>query len=91
MSLKVKTFYLLRHEDINGLSGVGPVAVGVVFPNGQVVFQWTTYRNSIEIYSSIENLIEIHGHEGKTEVIFGCPPSPDDKPKKVRKKKNAEV
>lgn len=88
MALKVKTFYLLRHKDVNGLSGTGPVVVGVIFPNGQVVFQWTSYRNSIEIYSSIENLIEIHGHEGDTEVIFGAPPSPDDKPvKKTRKKK----
>lgn len=87
MSLKVKTFYLLRHEDMSGLSGTGVVAVGAIFPNGRIVFQWTTYRSSMEIYDSVDNLVEIHGHNGKTEIIYGDPPSPDDKPKRTRKKK----
>lgn len=64
----------MRHKDVSGISGAGVVAVGVVFPNGQVVFQWTSYRSSIEIYASIDNLIEIHGHSGNTEIIFGDPP-----------------
>lgn len=87
MSLCGKPFYLLRHEDLSGLSGIGVVAVGFVFPNGKIVFQWTTYRSSMEIYENIENLLEIHGHNGKTEVIFGNPPDPNVKPKKTRKKR----
>lgn len=88
MALKIKPFYLLRHEDANGISGTGVVALGSQFPNGKIVFQWVTYRSSMEIYESMENLVEIHGHEGRTEVIFGDPPSPDEKPKKSRKKKD---
>lgn len=87
MALKVKPFYLLRHEDANGLSGTGVVAVGCQFPNGRIVFQWVTYRSSMEIYDSLENLIEIHGHEGKTEVIFGECPQPKAESKKRSKKK----
>lgn len=87
MALKVKPLYLLRHEDQSGLSGTGVVAVGCQFPNGRIVFQWVSYRSSIEIYDSLENLIEIHGHEGKTEVVFGDCPSPnkDIENKKPRK------
>jgi hypothetical protein len=88
MALKVKPFYLYRHEDLNGLSGTGVVAVGCQFPNGRIVFQWVTYRSSMEIYDSLENLIEIHGHEGKTEVVFGeCPTDKTEtKTKKTKKK-----
>lgn len=86
MALKVKPFYLFRHEDASGLSGTGVVAVGAQFPDGQIVFQWVTYRSSMEIYRSLENLIEIHGHEGKTEVIFGdCPQPPVVVKKKAKK------
>ena len=85
MSLRVKAFYLYRHEDISGLSGTGVVAVGCQFPNGRVVFQWCTYRSSMEIYDSLENLIEIHGHNGATEVVFGD--VPEAKLKKAKKKK----
>ena len=87
MSLKIKTFYLKRHEDPSGVSGTGIIAVGVVYPNGQAHMQWVSYRTSFEMHDSINNLIEIHGHEGSTELIYGDPPSADDKPKKSRKKK----
>jgi hypothetical protein len=87
MALAIKNFYLMRHEDAGGISGTGIVAVGSIFPNGKVVFQWVTYRSSMELYDSIENLIEIHGHGGKTEVIYGCPPDPDAKPKRKKKSK----
>jgi hypothetical protein len=35
----------------------------------------------------MDNLLEIHGHGGKTELIFGNPPDPNVKPKQSRKKK----
>ena len=89
MSLQVKPFYLLRHEDISGLSGTGVVALGVEFPNGKAVMQWVSYRTSLEICESVVNIEEIHGHGGKTEVIFGNPPAPC--PPKSKKKKKEDV
>lgn len=88
MSLKIKTFYLLRHKDVSGISGTGIVATGCIFPNGRVVMQWCSFRSSLEICESLENLIEIHSHGGATEVVMGDPPSPDDKPKKTRRKRD---
>lgn len=69
----MKRFHLLRLIDVNGISGTGKVAVGVVFPSGKCVMEWLSkapVRPSIECHDSIEDLIKIHGHNGNTKVIF---------------------
>ena len=88
MSFKIKQFYLLRHSDVNGLSGTGVVAVGVLWPGGEAHMQWISFKSSFEMHKSVDALIDIHGHNGATELIYGDPPCADDKPvKKPRKKK----
>ena len=37
---EMRIFQLLRDEDKSGVSGVGLVAVGVVFPSGKVGLEW---------------------------------------------------
>jgi hypothetical protein len=66
----VRTFYLQRDEDVSGTSGTGAVAVGTVFPNGQCVLYWLTVVSSIGIYQSIADLEKIHGHQGKTKIVW---------------------
>lgn len=88
LSLKIKNFYLMRHSDVNGLSGTGVVAVGSIYPNGKAHMQWVSFKSSFEMHDSIESLIDIHGHNGATELVYGYPPCADDKQaKKPRKKK----
>lgn len=90
LSLKIRTFYLHRHSDVNGLSGTGIVAVGAVYPNGKAHMQWVSFKSSFEMHDSIDALMDIHGHHGATELIWGDPPSDDDKPvKKTKKKKES--
>lgn len=86
MSLRIKPFYLLRHQDPSGISGTGIIAVGVIYPNGQAHMQWVTYRTSFEMHDSIENLMEIHGHSGLTELVYGETPCTEEikKPRKGR-------
>lgn len=64
----MQAFRLIRKEDVSGVSGTGVVAVGVVFPNGHCVMQWQTGLDSIGHYNSLNDLISIHGHGGKTSV-----------------------
>ena len=71
---KFQEFYLLRHTDVHGKSGTGIVARGVVFPSGKSVLEWCTFHSSVCIYPNINDVLEIHGHEGKTEVVMGTPP-----------------
>ena len=66
----MKLFYLERSEDETGISGTGTVAEGVEFSNGTCVLNWLTEVKSIVIYEDILDLIKIHGHNGKTKVVW---------------------
>jgi len=81
---KVKPFYLLRKEDLTGTSGIGVVAMGAIFPSGQVFLEWIASNHvSWNMFDNIEDVKSINGHDGRTEVIMG---NPEDKIKKDRKK-----
>jgi len=66
-----KLFVLRRHEDLSGLSGTGDVAWGVEFPDGTAVLRWNTEPHaSTNIYQNVDELIYIHGHEGRTVIVW---------------------
>lgn len=65
----MKLFELHRNEDETGVSGTGIVAQGVIFDNGKVSLTWLTSVSSVAVYDSIEDVVKIHGHEGKTRII----------------------
>ncbi len=64
----MRTFKMVRTKDISGVSGTGEVAEGVVFKDGQAILSWFGQHHSIAVYPSIDDLIYIHGHEGKTRI-----------------------
>jgi hypothetical protein len=66
----LRVFQLWRDEDKSGVSGTGQVAVGVVFPSGKVVIEWLGSRRTFGIYENLQDVEWIHGHGGKTRVIF---------------------
>jgi hypothetical protein len=74
----MRRFILLRVEDLSGSSGTGIVAKGIVAPNGMVV---VCFEDTIKIAPSVEKLMEIHGHEGRTRFHWqDWPKPPPDKP-----------
>ena len=66
----MRRFGLLRHQDASGISGTGRVAEGVQFGDGQTVLKWLSHVTSLAIYSSVEDLVAIHGHSGLTELVW---------------------
>lgn len=82
----IKKFYLLRHEDLHGHSGVGVVAVGVQLPSGKCVMEWLSQEVTETIFESAAQIVRLHSHDGRTELIWGDPPC-DEPTKKTRKKK----
>lgn len=62
-------FNLVRNTDVSGVSGTGIVAEGVVFTDGTCAMRWLTDLASTAIYASLEDLQEIHGHNGATDVV----------------------
>lgn len=69
----MRNFWLKRIEDESGVSGVGVVAEGTQFDNGKCVLAWVTQFQSVAVYDSAEELENIHGHNGKTLVIWAQP------------------
>ena len=63
-------FQLLRLEDVSGLSGVGLVAEGIQFHDGQCIVSWFGKYHSIETHPSIEQVEVLHGHGGRTKIIY---------------------
>lgn len=67
---RVRTFKLMREEDETGISGVGAVAEGVEFSNGMCAMCWLTAMHSVAVYPNIRQLEAIHGHNGRTTVVY---------------------
>jgi hypothetical protein len=63
---KMRRFYLVPTK----WSGMSIIAEGVVFEDGMVVLRWKTPRKSTAIYDSIDDLLAVHGHGGKTVMRY---------------------
>lgn len=64
----MQRFQLIRSEDISGCSGIGAVAEGVIFSDGSAVMRWNVAPCSTGFYNSIDDLLFLHGHGGRTAV-----------------------
>lgn len=65
-----RLFTLQRTEDVHGVSGTGTVAEGVIFADGTTVMRWLLATATTVHYASIVDVIEIHGHDGRTTVVY---------------------
>lgn len=65
-----RRFVLQRHEDVSGQSGTGFVAEGCLFSTGVAVIQWNGPHASTVVWPSIEHALAIHGHGGRTEIVW---------------------
>lgn len=65
----MRLFELRRTVDESGVSGTGTVAQGVIFDGGWCVVCWLTEHRSVAVYENIDEVIAIHGHNGKTKVM----------------------
>lgn len=67
----MRMFKMVRDIDETGISGTGVVAEGIEFSDGRVALRWQTGdHNSTVIWDNIESVHAIHGHNGKTRVVF---------------------
>ena len=74
-----KMFLLDRRVDHSGLSGVGVVATGVVFPDGLTVARWRGHGSGVEqleIFGTPDQLLAVHGHAGGTTIRWLPRPVP---------------
>jgi hypothetical protein len=67
----MRTFVLIRDEDVTGVSGTGTVAEGVEFSDGRVALRWIVgeHRSTVT-WDSVESVLAIHGHNGATRLVW---------------------
>jgi phage-related protein (TIGR01555 family) len=66
----MRTFTLQRDEDETGVSGTGAVGFGCLFPDGRTAMRWNTKTASTTMFDSMEDVLKVHGHAGKTRVVW---------------------
>lgn len=68
----MRRFELHRDEDPTGVSGTGVVAEGVAFEDGPVVVRWlSAFPTSVVFHDrGVESLIAVHGHGGRTRIVW---------------------
>ena len=66
----LRLFALNRQQDVTGVSGSGIVAHGVQLADGTVVLRWMGTYASTVVWDSLDAAMAIHGHDGKTRVIW---------------------
>jgi len=66
----MRRFYLLRHEDVNNNSGIGVVAEGVIFGDGSGSYTWLTKHKTVTTFIKVKDVIDLHSHGGKTEIVI---------------------
>lgn len=65
-----KIFLMVRKEDVSGVSGTGPVAWLVQFPDGRVVIAWFSRGLfTFGVAESLKQAEQIHGHDGRTNFV----------------------
>ncbi|CAB4196977.1 hypothetical protein UFOVP1290_497 [uncultured Caudovirales phage] len=70
----LRRFHFDRVEDVSGISGTGRVAEGCLFlDTGEAVVHWLGAHSSINVYRCIQDVIDVHGHQGKTNIIWDDP------------------
>jgi len=70
----MRSFYLFRDEDVTGVSGTGVVAEGIAFSDGRAAIRWCVGdHRSTSVWESMEALEAIHGHDGRTRVVWEVP------------------
>ncbi|MBM0201841.1 hypothetical protein JNW90_01060 [Micromonospora sp. STR1s_5] len=79
-----RIFALDRHTDVTGVSGAGVVAYGIETTDGTVIMRWLGDKPSTVIWESIQHALEVHGHDGATEVVTLTGPLPTDLAPTVR-------
>ncbi|MGY0236887.1 hypothetical protein [Longispora urticae] len=71
-----RRFAMRRWDDPTGVSGTGIVAYGVAWTDDRVVMRWlgsTTGVTQVAVFDSMDDLMRIHGHGGRTEVVWVDP------------------
>lgn len=71
----MRTFHMVRTEDISGNTGTGIVAEGVVLSNGKAVVSFFPTPqmpvSNVIVFDSVYEAERVHSHGGRTRIVYG--------------------
>lgn len=65
-----KRFLVNRVTDVSGVSGVGLVAEGTQFHDGQCAVSWYGEHHILEVVKDLDTWLAVHGHGGRTKIVW---------------------
>jgi hypothetical protein len=71
--MTIMTGRLRRYVDVSQVSGTGDVAEFCEFSDGTVAVRWFGEHPSTAVWGDIRDIEFIHGHGGKTVLVFDEP------------------
>jgi hypothetical protein len=90
--MTIRVGRISRNEDVHGISGTGEPAEVVEFSDGSIAVRWLGKDASTNITNNIKNVVNVHGHGGKSEVEWLWEePAPPDPMEAIFDKKIAEA
>lgn len=61
---------LMRHRDVSGVSGNGPVATVCEFGSGLTAVHWDSDTPSVAVYTDVRHVLDLHGHKGASTLML---------------------
>jgi hypothetical protein len=90
--MTIRVGRISRNEDVHGISGTGEPAEVVEFSDGSIAVRWLGKDASTNVTNNIKNVVNVHGHGGKSEVEWLWEePAPPDPMEAVFEKKILEA
>jgi len=72
-TMRMRRFQLVRDEDETGTSGPGLVAEGCEFTSGACAVTWLSPFKTVSMWDNVKAVDVVHGHVGKTRVVWVDP------------------
>jgi hypothetical protein len=90
--MTIRVGRITRNEDVHGISGTGEPAEVVEFSDGSIAVRWLGKDASTNVTNNIKNVVNVHGHAGKSEVEWLWEePTPRDPMEEIFDKKIIEA
>jgi hypothetical protein len=65
-----RRFVFIRDDDQTGISGTGKVVEGVRYSDHRCAYRWMTEHQTDQIADTPDKLDIIHGHQGRTRIVY---------------------
>jgi hypothetical protein len=67
---RMRRFLVIRNQEVSDIPNSDVIAEGTVFSDGMSVIRWLREPCSMSVFNTVDDVLAVHGHEGKTQLQF---------------------